>query len=136
MMREIHRVLKPDGVLILTTPNGASLRAVYSILGGHDPRYHNRYPRPFRNGGLARDPGDFREYSPTEIAQLLSDSGFVVLRIETGQYSDTSFAEASWVKDLLEQSKRSTLLREDCIFAIGRKAAIPTNRYPAWLMVI
>jgi SAM-dependent methyltransferase len=133
MMREIHRVLKPDGVLLLTTPNAASLRAVYSILGGHNPAYHNRYPRPFQSGGLARDPGDFREYSPTEIAQLLSDSGFVVLRIETGPYSENSLAEAGWVKDLLEHGKRSTLLREDCIFAVGRKAAIPKNRYPLWL---
>jgi SAM-dependent methyltransferase len=133
MMREIHRVLKPDGVLVLTTPNVASIRAVYTILDGHNPKHHNRYPRPFGSGGLARDPGDFREYSPTEIAQLLSDSGFVVLRIETGPYTDTSFAEEDWVKGLLERAKRSTLLRGDCIFAVGRKTGIPKNRYPAWL---
>jgi glycosyltransferase involved in cell wall biosynthesis/SAM-dependent methyltransferase len=133
MMREIHRVLAPEGILVLTTPNAASLRAVYSILGGHNPKYQNRYPRPIQNGGLARDPGDFREYSPTEVAQLLSDSGFVVLRLETGPYKETPFPEAGWVKNLLEQAKRSTLLREDCIFAVGRKAAIPKNHYPAWL---
>jgi len=133
MMREIHRVLKPDGALILTTPNVASLRAVHSILDGHNPNYHNRYPRPFRSGGLVREPGAFREYSPTEITQLLSDSGFILLRIETGPYSEISFPEAGWVRDLLKHGKRSTLLREDCIFAVGRKAAIPKNRYPLWL---
>jgi glycosyltransferase involved in cell wall biosynthesis/SAM-dependent methyltransferase len=133
MMREIHRVLKPDGVLILTTPNVASLRVVHRILGGHHPAYYNRFPRPFRSGELAPDPGHFREYSPTEIAQLLSDSGFVVLRIETAPYSETPFAEAGRVKDLLEHGKQSTLLRDDCIFAVGRKAAIPKNRYPLWL---
>jgi SAM-dependent methyltransferase len=133
MMREIHRVLKPDGVLILTTPNVASLRVVHRILGGHHPAYYNRFPRPFRSGELAPDPGHFREYSPTEIAQLLSDSGFVVLRIETAPYSETPFAEAGRVKDLLEHGKQSTLLRDDCIFVVGRKAAIPKNRYPLWL---
>jgi len=133
MMKEIHRVLKPDGVLILTTPNVASLRAVNSILSGHNPNHLSRYPLPFKNGENAREPGDFREYSPSEIAQLLSDSGFVVLRIETGPYSETSLAEAASVRDLLKHGKRSTLLRDDCIFAVGRKAAIPKNRYPQWL---
>jgi hypothetical protein len=37
------------------------------------------------------------------------------------------------MKDLLEHAKQSTLLRDDCIFAVGRKAAIPMNRYPLWL---
>jgi len=37
------------------------------------------------------------------------------------------------VKDLLEHGKQSTLLRDDCIFVVGRKAAIPKNRYPLWL---
>jgi glycosyltransferase involved in cell wall biosynthesis/SAM-dependent methyltransferase len=132
MMREIHRVLKPDGVLLLTTPNVASLRALYYILDGHNP-YQTRYPRTFRNGGAARNPGHFREYSTAEIAQLLTDSGFVVVRIETGSYSEASFAEAGLVENLLEQSERSTVLRGDCIFAVGRKAAIPKNRYPEWL---
>jgi glycosyltransferase involved in cell wall biosynthesis/SAM-dependent methyltransferase len=133
MMREIHRVLKPDGVLVLTTPNAASLRAVHAVLGGQNPQVHSYYPRPFPNGGLPSDPGHFREYTPTEIARLLSDSGFVVLRMETGPYSETPFPEANRVKDLLEHAKESTLLREDCIFAVGRKAAIQKNRYPSWL---
>lgn len=133
MMREIHRVLQPDGVLILTTPNVASLRVVDRVLRGNHPAYYNRYPRPFRRGELAPDPGHFREYSPTEIAQLLSDSGFVVLRIETGPYSEASFAEANWVKDVLEHAKQSTVLREDCIYTVSKKAAIPKNRYPLWL---
>lgn len=132
-MNEIHRVLKPDGILILTTPNAVSLRAVYSVLAGNHAACYNRYPLPNRGTGPG-DPMHAREYTPAEIAQLLCDSGFIVVRIDTGPYGEDSFPQESWIRDLLRHSKQPGHLREDCIFAIARKdPAAPRNCYPSWL---
>lgn len=79
MMREIHRVLKPEGAILLIAPNA---------------------PRP-------------RKWSAADIARLVSDSGFVLLRVEsTGE------------KHLLAHDTREDP-RGDHIFALGRKAPIP-----------
>jgi len=81
----IHRILKPEGILVLTTPNIVSQRAVANVLKGTHPASFNRYTRP-QPGGI-HPPGHSREYTPDEIRLLLSDCGFIPLRIETGSYS-------------------------------------------------
>ncbi len=133
MMSEIHRVLKPGGVVLLTTPNAASLRAIHCILNGSHPAFYSRYPRPPEPSPEARLARHVREYTPAEVANLLGDSGFVVTRMETGGYREERFAEFASIMDLLARCGRSVELRDDCIFALGRKAALPRNRYPSWL---
>ena len=46
MLLGIHRVLKPGGTLILTTPNAVSLRAIEAMLRGNHPALYSRFPRP------------------------------------------------------------------------------------------
>ncbi len=133
MMNEIHRILKSDGILVLTTPNAASLHAVYSVLNGNHPAFYSRYPRPPNPTPEARLAQHVREYTTGEIASLLRDAGFIVTRMETGEYSDECLPESGWTRDLLARCGLSAELRGPCMFVVARKAALPKNRCPSWL---
>ncbi len=70
VLRQIHRVLKPDGTLVLTTPNVARLESVLAILNGaniYDP-YSGFGPYGRHN----------REYNRHELHRLLDFAGFDV----------------------------------------------------------
>jgi len=131
MMGEIHRVLKPGGVLLLTTPNVVSLRSVSGVLRGEHPGFYTAYPNPSRD--LADNPKHAREYTPTEISQLFTAAGFVVDHIETGPYGDAVLAGAEWAGNLLTSLNQPLELRGDCIFALGRKGVLPRDFRPSWL---
>jgi glycosyltransferase involved in cell wall biosynthesis/SAM-dependent methyltransferase len=131
MMSEIHRVLKREGVLVLTTPNIASLRAIGNCLRSAHPASFRRYTR-VKPGGEA-EPGHSREYTPDEVRLLLADAGFVLVSVETGPYGATEPEDSSWVQPVLQKLKLSTALREDCILAVARKESMPRKRFPAWL---
>ena len=133
MMNEIHRILKSDGILVLTAPNAASRHAICSVLNGNHPAFYSRYPRPPVTTPEARLSKLVREYTAGEIASLLCDAGFIVTRMETGEYGDECFPESGWTRDLLARCGLSDELRGQCIFAVARKAALLKNRYPSWL---
>jgi SAM-dependent methyltransferase len=63
LLREISRVLRPDGYLLLTTPNGFRNR-LKDILGRTRVAYHER------------------EFSVSEMKKLLADAGFRIVHME------------------------------------------------------
>jgi glycosyltransferase involved in cell wall biosynthesis/SAM-dependent methyltransferase len=132
MMFEVNRVLKPGGHLVLTTPNAVSLRALDAILVGYHPGFFPAYILPKRPGEEA-EPRHAREYAPREIAQLLGDSGFEVVLLDTGEFRDQPRPEQMWVRRMLEHNELPVDLRGDDIFAVGRKTGRPRERYPSWL---
>ncbi|MFH0897770.1 MAG: class I SAM-dependent methyltransferase [Candidatus Bathyarchaeota archaeon] len=71
---EVHRVLKPGGSLIVTTPNLLSLDKRIRVLFGRSP-FEPVSVR--RNEG--RDQGHIREYTMKELRLLLQESGFEVV---------------------------------------------------------
>lgn len=131
MLSEVYRILKRGGMLLLTTPNIVSLRAVGAVLKGKHPASFSRYHRGQLSGAPA--PGHAREYTPHEIRLLLSDCGFMVRHIETGPYGNEFYEDGEGIGELLAGLKFSTTLRGDCIFALGSKEPMPRTRFPTWL---
>ncbi len=132
MMSEINRILKPDGHLVLTTPNLGSLRAILAILQGYHPSFFPAYIRPRKEGEEAEARHN-REYVPLEVQNLLTDSGFETVRLETGEFLDEPHVEFAWVKHMLERYRLHQNYRGDGIYALGRKTGPVKQRWPEWL---
>lgn len=132
LMSEVNRILKIGGHFVITTPNLTSLRAISAMLAGYHPGLFSAYIRP-RSDGQAPEARHNREYTPREIARLLVDSGFEVTLLDTGPFREEPRPEHEWVKHLLARYEFSAELRDDGIYAVGRKAKPPAERYPDWL---
>jgi SAM-dependent methyltransferase len=131
LMAEVHRILKPGGHLVLTTPNIASLSGISAILQGYHPGVFHEYIRPSAEGEA--DARHNREYTPREIHKLLENSGFSIVLLDTGPYRDEPTARLGWVLHLLERYQLDTVLRGEGIYAVGQKTGRVRERYPAWL---
>ena len=116
MLYEIHRVLKPGGYLLLSTPNVLRWENVFSLLKGRNINdcYHG-------NGIYGRHN---REYSKREVSQLLEANSFAIEWIGT---------RSAYGPELVN---KIPLLgnRRDNIFALARsvdgpRAAFPHNLY-------
>ena len=132
MMSEINRILKPGGHLVLTTPNIVSARALSAILQGYHPAFFPAYIRP-RKQDEEPEARHNREYAPMEIQHLLTDAGFDVARLETGEFLQEPHPELGWVMRLLDRYQLMRNLRGDGIYALARKTGPVRNRWPEWL---
>ncbi len=131
LMGEVNRILKPGGHLVLTTPNISALRGIAAILQGYHPGFFHAYIKPGAEGEV--DARHNREYTPREVKLLFENSGFEVLRLETGEFRDEPHPEFGWVRHLLQTYWLGTDLRGDGIYALGRKTGPVRERYPGWL---
>ena len=132
MMTEIHRILKPGGHLVLTTPNIGSLRAIAAILSGYHPGFFPAYIKPAEEGAET-DARHNREYTAREVYLLFHDAGFDVTRLETGEFKREPKPEHIWVEHMLDRYGLAKDLRGDGIYAVGRKAGPVRSRWPSWL---
>jgi SAM-dependent methyltransferase len=123
-LHEIRRVLKPEGTLILTTPNVARLENVARLLAGE-----NIYD-PYSGYGLYGRHN--REYTAEELRRLLEHVGF---RAVTAFSADVHENRTNL---FFPVSKLVPLLRRDAewgqyLFVKAQAAGPADNTRPAWL---
>lgn len=118
MLSEIHRVLKPEGYLLLTTPNVARRGNLLALLRGR-----NIYDRYHGNGVYGRHN---REYTVAELKSLLSANGFEISKL-----------------DLFDVYRTSALARllnpriwRDTIFILARPQGEVRSGFPPELYVL
>lgn len=123
-LREIHRVLKPTGQLVLTTPNVGRLQNLIALVEGrsiYDP-YSGFGPYGRHN----------REFTPHEINQILRFSGFAWDQIFTEDSCPWDRTAHASIESALARPL-SGLRSNDLgqyIFAVARKDGSPRQGWP------
>lgn len=120
MVAEINRILKPDGMLILTTPNITSSRAIWKILRGLEPYFYMQYrhePKLYRHN---------YEYSPYTITQVLKAGGF-----DGSVWTEDSF-EDGVTEDVAKLRAIGYSMNNigDNIFCVAKKVGPVVSRHP------
>jgi SAM-dependent methyltransferase len=125
VLREIKRVLKPDGSLILTTPNVARLENVAKIIAGsniYDP-YSGYGPYGRHN----------REYNRHELVNLLQFEGFncdVHFTANVHEDSTNSYFTLQELEELVSFRKGDL---GQYIFIKATNSGRSASKYPSWL---
>jgi len=120
---EINRILKLDGLLVITTPNILSIRSVFASLCGYAPYFHAKYER-FPNARR-----HVHEYAPYQLKDLVKSGGF----------AEHVWTENVYMKDIpaLEQLLDAWGFpgqdRGDTLFCCSKKTGPVLNRYPSML---
>ena len=124
-MKEISRVLKPGGRLVLTTPNVNNVEHIARLLSGHNI-FH-----PYSGFGPAGRHN--REYTVAELKMLLTHTGF---EVEHAFTSDIHHNQASHYTHV-SQFKRLLRARKgelgQYIFTVSRRVRDPKPERPVWL---
>ncbi len=76
VMDEIKRVLKPNGYLIFTTPNGYSLKRIFKFIGGIG--WGEDIYKQFLKLKIIGYPGHIREYSAYELKKFLKKNNLEI----------------------------------------------------------
>jgi len=127
IFKEARRVLRPGGLLILTTPNVASLEGIQRIIDGNSPYIYGVYS-PY--GAYGRHN---REYAPKDIACLGDAAGFRTEVLDTKNIYPRDYLSSG----LLGKMKSLGLCPEfsnQGIFYCGIRDELMTPKgYPAFL---
>lgn len=125
---EIRRILKPEGTLVITTPNVARLENVSKILGGQ-----NIYDPYSGYGAYGRHN---REYTQQEMFSLLSANGFSVDAIFTADVTpnqEDPFSSIEELRPLLRKRHPELGQHIFCRCTLKREAKHSSPMRPDWL---
>jgi GT2 family glycosyltransferase/SAM-dependent methyltransferase/glycosyltransferase involved in cell wall biosynthesis len=122
LLAEMNRVLKPGGVLLLTTPNLASAHAVEEAMRGGSPYGYGK----FEFGGKPTDRHN-REYTAAEVVRLAMAAGFAISELRT---FDFYWPAKRDVLRSLAVGGHPIAGRGDSTFLSARKNSAVKDRYP------
>jgi SAM-dependent methyltransferase len=114
---ECHRVLKSGGAMLLTTPNVLALQNLWRLAASH-----NIFDLYSGYGVYGRHN---REYTPSELVNLLQGCGFSVEQVKL----EDIYAHHG----LTRQLKRFRRHWRDNLFVLARAHGRPIYYYPPWL---
>ena len=121
-LAEMHRVLKPGGWLLVTTPNAAWYENIAQLW-----QAHNIYGQYSAHGPYGRHN---REYTVPELQDLLETMGFAIERLEARDLQPgRRLNSVSRVFKLLKPAR----FHEEGLFCLARKARPLNFVRPAWL---
>ena len=83
-------LLKPDGLLLVTTPNACGITRRLKLLFGTNPFERIRY--------YSRNPGHFREYTRDEMIEMGGTVGLDVRECRTINFYNQRLALVDWLK--------------------------------------
>lgn len=121
MLAEINRICRPDGILLLTTPNSCSSRNLWKIVNGWRPHFYMQY---------ARDRSPYRhnfEYDIHALVLLLNAAGFTIEHLETHDVFAPTVPEAV---DFITRNQLPAEFRGDDIFIVARRSGNVRDRWP------
>lgn len=96
-LKEIHRVLEPNGRLLLTTPNLTSIYNLHSFLTeGKITDPYDQFIKLEEIGHM----GHVREYAPAEVSSLLRKTGFRTLDRDFANWMRESWLERSLIHNV------------------------------------
>ncbi len=124
-LNQVHRVLRHDGVLILTTPNVARLENVARLIGGenlYDP-YSGYGPYGRHN----------REYTGQELVLLLEHCGFHVETLFSADVRPNGAAASCPMRRVIPLVAARSRDLGQYLFARCRKARESRTQKPRWL---
>jgi 2-polyprenyl-3-methyl-5-hydroxy-6-metoxy-1,4-benzoquinol methylase len=125
VLLEIQRILRHNGVLVLTTPNVSRLENVARMLAGaniYDP-YSGYGPYGRHN----------REYNKHEIVRLLEYCGYIVETIFSADVHANMAQNFFPVDQLVPLVRAREHDLGQYLFVRARKATPPKTRRPSWL---
>lgn len=126
MLKEINRITKIGGCIIITTPNCTSARNLWKIANGYRPHFFMQYERsrsPYRHN---------IEYDVHSVKLLLESTGYEITEIFTKDVFEETLPQGL---DLIHRMNLSADHRGDCIFCSARKIGPVINRWPSELYV-
>jgi len=94
LVKEIHRLLRPGGYAIISTPNLASWHNALALLAGKQPGVAKVSDDMFPEDEV---PGHCRVFTATELIKLLQFHGFYVEKIVGTSYFPLPDPLASWL---------------------------------------
>jgi SAM-dependent methyltransferase len=121
MMCEINRVLKPDGGLLITTPNVVSSRGLTKMVTGIEPYFYMQY---------RKDRSFYRhnyEYSIHSLMKVLKAAGF-----DGTIWTEDNFEDSMpSVVERLSQAGFNITHTGDNIISVAKRVSNVVERYPA-----
>jgi SAM-dependent methyltransferase len=131
LLKEIHRLLKPDGYAVISTPNLASWRNRLALLAGWQP-FFSEVSTAVHVGNPRKTPGNMsghiRLFTPGALVQLVEHYGLPVQRMTgwaTGRPTSPAtygFAAVDWVME-----KFCPRLCDDLVIKVTRADAIDSE---------